>query len=73
MTQNPMIRVAVNITTAMYGPLLHWPLLVVVTDIRFLLVVVGSLVLDVVAPIVFAQNISNKHRKLLKIGPNNVK
>ena len=50
MTQNPMIRVAVNITTAMYCPLLHGALLVAVPGIRLLLVVVGSFVLDVVAP-----------------------
>ena len=68
MTQNQMIWVAVNITTARNRPLLHGTLLVVVTGIRFLLVVVGSLFLDVVAPIVFTQNISIKHRRLLKIG-----
>ena len=50
MTQNPMIRVAVNITTAMHCPLLHGALLVVVTGIRLLPVLVGSLDFDVVAP-----------------------
>ena len=49
MTQNQMIWVAVNITTARNRPLLHGTLLVVVTGIRFLLVVVGSLDFDVVA------------------------
>ena len=47
-----MIWEAVNITTATNCPLLQGPLLVEVTGIRFLLVIVGSVVFAIIAEVV---------------------